>query len=62
VLILILLIVSVLKTQQEYDVLGVDVDASKIAECGRLLRDTNRRYLKGFVPMVGSCDVLHAEM
>jgi hypothetical protein len=26
------------------------------------LRDTNRRYLKGFAPVIGSCDALHVKM
>jgi hypothetical protein len=60
VLILILLIV-ICKPRQEYD-LVVDVDTSKIAKCGGLLRDTNRRYLKGFAPMIGSCDGFYVEM
>jgi hypothetical protein len=61
VLILILLIV-ICKPRQEYDLLVVDVDSSKIAKCGGLLRDTNRRYLKGFAPMIGSCDGFYVEM
>lgn len=33
-----------------------------ITGCGGLLRDSDRRWIKGFKPKIGPCDDLHVEM